>query len=116
MGLRSWRWPRRIVAIIAALMFTAAASIPFVLPAVAAYACPSCYGFERQSDGLYVERAMPDGDRAKLQSLVDRATGQVAAFYGEFARPPVLLVCVTDGCYRRIGGGGSRAATYGAVF
>jgi hypothetical protein len=103
------------MSIAAALAIATVTSIPFVLPALAAYCCPACYGMERLRDRLYVEHEMPADDRSKLQTIVDRASEQVAIFYGAFERRPTLIVCVTEECNRRTGGRGARAETYGSV-
>ena len=77
-----WRWPKRIGIGVAALAVLGAASVPFVMPALAALACPSCYGLERVTPTLFVEAAMPAQDRAKLQETIVAAEARVAGFYG----------------------------------
>ena len=93
---RSWRC--------GALAALGAASVPFILPALAAYACPACYGLERVTSTLYVEAAMPAQDRAKLQDTIVAAEARVAGFYGSFEGHPTLLACMTEACDRKLGG------------
>jgi len=116
MGFQLKRRTRLLIAgaiTIFALLLT---TIPFIAPAVAAYGCPHCYGLERLTDGIYVEREMPEADRAALQGLIGRAAKRVEDFYGSFEHVPVLLVCGTSVCDRKTGGRGARAETYGSAF
>ncbi len=107
-----WRWPKRIGLLVGALAALGVASVPFILPALAAYACPACYGLERVTSTLYVEAAMPEQDRATLRDTIAGAQAQVAGFYGSFEGHPTLLACATEACDRKLGGRGARATTY----
>jgi hypothetical protein len=111
-----WRWIKRIGIAAAALVLLGVASVPFVVPALAAYTCPSCYGLERVTPTLYVEAAMPAPDRAALQDTIAAAEAGVAAFYGTFGERPTLLACMTEDCDRRLGGRGARATAYTTFF
>jgi hypothetical protein len=93
-------------------MSLAAASAPFVMPALAAYACPACYGLEEVTPSLYVEVAMAAKDRAKLQETVATAETKVAGFYGSYNGRPTLLACASADCDRKLGGRGARAVAY----
>ena len=77
-------------------------------PAIAAIACSSCYGFERLEENVYIERGVELGTRASVKGTVDEARLRVKAFYGELLSEPKVMICVTDTCYRAVGGGGSR--------
>jgi hypothetical protein len=112
MGRSKWRWPKRIGIVAAGLLVSGVASVPFALPALAAYTCPGCYGLERVSPTLYVEAAMPAPDRARLRETIAAAEARVAAFYGSFGERPTLLACMTEACDRRLGGLGGRATAY----
>lgn len=92
------------------------ACMTLLSPAVAAYACPSCFGLQRVTGGLFVDSAMPLEDRTKLQETVARAAVQVANLYGSFDQQPTLLACATEECDRKLGGKGARATTYGTTF
>ena len=106
----------RIVLIATVLVIVGAGCVPLLSPAVAAYACPSCYGLLRLTGSLFVDPAMSVEDTTKLQETISRATGQVAAFYGSFEHAPTLLVCATKECDHRLGGKGAKANTYGTTF
>ncbi len=112
MGRSKLRWLRRIGIAAVALVTLGVASVPFVVPALAAYTCPSCYGLERVTPALYAEAAMPAPERAKLQETIAAAESRVAAFYGSFGERPTLLACMTEACDRRLGGRGARATAY----
>ena len=108
------RWVRRAFLALACLVVLGIASIPFVAPAMAAYACPSCYGFEELEDGLYVEKGH---DHGALPATVEAAHGRVKAGFGIDALPrATLLVCATPECDRRLGGKGAKARAYGDRF
>src|SRR3974390_2690934 len=110
-----WRWPRRIALLLCAAIGLGAASIPFVMPALAAYACPGCYGLERVTPELYVEAAMPAGERLKLLEVIAAAEIRVARFYGSFEGHPILLACMSEACDHMLGGRGARATAYTAL-
>jgi hypothetical protein len=110
------RWPKRFIVIAAVFLILATACVVFFLPAVAAYACPSCYGLERVTGSLFVDPAMAVEDRRMLQETAARAAAQVANFYGSFDKQPILLACASEDCDRRLGGKGARANTYGTTF
>jgi len=102
--------------IAAVVVVLGTACVAFLLPAVAAYACPSCYGLERVTGSLFVDPAMSVGDKRMLQGTVARAAAQVASFYGSFDKQPILLACASEDCDRKLGGKGARANTYGTTF
>jgi hypothetical protein len=108
------RWRIALVAA-AVLAMLAMGSIAFLSPAIAAYACPGCYGLERTANRLFVDRAMSTEDRTNLEDIVARAATQVADFYGSFDHRPTILACATELCDRRLGGKGARANTYGTT-
>jgi hypothetical protein len=56
--------------IAAVFVILGTAYVVFLLPAVAAYACPSCYGLERVTGGLFVDPAMSIEDRRMLQETI----------------------------------------------
>lgn len=116
LGLHLKRRTKLLLASLVTVLVLPLATVPFIAPAVAAYGCPHCYGLERLTDRIYVEREMPAVERVALQDLVGRAAKRVGDFYGSFDRAPVLLVCGTSVCDRRTGGRGARAETYGSAF
>lgn len=98
-----------VVALLAAaLMLGAGGGLAYAFPAVAATACPRCYGLTPIAAGLYAEDGLPDADRQQLIQLHRDAGRRVSDFYGGRQSTPRVLVCRTARCYHRIGGGGER--------
>jgi hypothetical protein len=99
-------------------MLSAATTILVVelAPALAAYECPRCYGLKGVGDGIYVDKAMPADELTQIKSILTEAERRVRMFYGAFDRKPVLLICATEACDRRLGGRGARARAYGSKF
>lgn len=73
-------------------------------PAAAAVACPSCYGFAQDKDGIFVERSTTQDQRRADEDVVDAARARVRGFYGTLMSHPRILLCSTEGCYARFGG------------
>ncbi|MET8138992.1 hypothetical protein ABZU32_01645 [Sphaerisporangium sp. NPDC005288] len=92
----------------AALVIAAVLGVAVAFPSVAAVACPGCYGLEDLGEGVYAEPETPAVRGERLLGVVREAERRVADFYGGRKSSPRVLACVTDGCYRRIGGGGER--------
>jgi hypothetical protein len=86
----------------AAVLGVAAGSIAIAAPSVAAVACPQCYGLSDLGAGVYAEH--DDSSR----ELVEAAQQRIIAFYGSQEAHARVLVCATDSCYHRIGGGGEK--------
>lgn len=106
---RRFQWIALLVLSVCSVIVLSAVGIAMVAyPAAAAAACPTCYGFEQLRPSLFVERSTMPDQRAKIIGVVDQARARVAAFYGEASSSPRILVCATQGCYRKVGGGGSR--------
>lgn len=85
-------------------------------PAVLAWICPACYGLETVAPGLHVDPAMTLRERAALQSALVEARRRVAAFYGSLERAPTLLVCTTEACDAKLGGGAAAARAFADFF
>ncbi|MCK2217155.1 hypothetical protein MF672_025695 [Actinomadura sp. ATCC 31491] len=104
--------PRRLWARIAAtltvLLAAAVAGVALAFPSVAATTCPGCYGLTELQDGVYTEPDLTPAQRSQVIQSVAQARQLVTAFYGARRTDPSLLVCLTDSCYRRIGGGQER--------
>jgi len=100
------------------LAVCAALAAAFAFPTYGAILCPACYGFESVDPQLFVERGTPLEARVHAMDVLARASARVTAFYGGFEGHPRILVCATDGCYHRMGGGGSAGMairTYGLL-
>ncbi|GGK64996.1 hypothetical protein Ppa06_18260 [Planomonospora parontospora subsp. parontospora] len=102
---RRWRW---LIAGSGVLSAAVAVGVVLAFPSVAATACPGCYGLEELESGLYVESGLPAGRRRRVAEAVAAGERRVRDFYGGRTGSPRVLVCVTESCYRRIGGGGER--------
>lgn len=108
-GRRGRRLPRLLrIALIAVLTLAFAGVLLVVVrwPAVAAVACPECYGMQPLAADVYVERDLPPAERERIARVVAVARQRISAFYGPATSDPRILVCTTPSCYRRIGGGG----------
>ncbi|MBE1585635.1 hypothetical protein ACFPOI_46955 [Nonomuraea angiospora] len=101
--------PWRIAGAAVAVLLTAAVVVTAIaFPSVAATTCPGCYGLERLQPGAYVELGLPPARRRQVSEVVEQANQRVRDFFGGRKSSPDLLVCLSDDCYRRIGGGGER--------
>jgi hypothetical protein len=99
---------RRVLVTLAAvvvLLAGAAATLVVAAPVVAAAACPGCHGLESLGDGVWVE---PGTDHAAVRADLAAADRRLRAFFGDRLTAPRVLICHTDACYRRIGGGGEK--------
>ncbi|MEV1003773.1 hypothetical protein [Nonomuraea sp. NPDC050202] len=90
------------------LLTTAAAGTAIAFPSVVATTCPGCYGLERLRPGLYVEPDLPQAQRRRVIQVIEQADERVRDFFAGRTSSPDVLVCLTDDCYRRIGGGRER--------
>jgi hypothetical protein len=107
---------RRVCKWSSGILFAAASLIAigavFTFPALAAAACPACFGLERLSPNLIVEWSMTADVRNQLNADVRTANDNVRRFFGSFEQQSVVVACVSAGCYRRLGGRGAKAVTY----
>ncbi len=97
-----------LLVVLAALPIAAAAVVAVAFPSVAATTCPGCYGLERLAPDVYAESGLPPDRRRQVVSTVEEAERRVRDFYGGRQASPRILACLSDRCYRRIGGGGER--------
>jgi hypothetical protein len=74
---------------------------------------PETHGLESVSPSLYVETGTDIETRRRLLEDIDRAEHVVEAAYGGLQSHPVVHVCITESCYAKFGGHGSRAKVYG---
>src|SRR3978361_420750 len=93
------------------MLFASLGSLAWVQPALAAFACPTCFGFARIAPHLYADRDMQAAGHNARWGRGGAGEARVAAVYGA-SNPAVILAGVTDACARRIGAGGSRGAAY----
>ncbi|GAB7042803.1 hypothetical protein JCM9533A_66540 [Catenuloplanes niger JCM 9533] len=97
-----------LAAIPLVLMVTAIAALTVAYPSVVALACPACYGFAEIQPRVYVERGATGARRATVTAALTTADAALRTFYGDRVSAPRVLACVTDDCYQRLRGGGSR--------
>ncbi|MDR7273759.1 hypothetical protein [Catenuloplanes atrovinosus] len=90
------------------LIVISIAALAVVYPSVTALACPRCYNLSETQPGVYVERGATDAQRAAVDSALSAADATIRAFYGDRLSTPRVLACVTDACYQRLRGGGSK--------
>jgi hypothetical protein len=107
---------KRFAAIVTS-MFVAIGAIflAWMQPAIAALACPMCFGMERLSGNVFVENAMSEPERMHLLAIMAKGEKMVADFYGELHENPVVLACATEACSRRLGGRGAKAISYANI-
>jgi hypothetical protein len=105
-----------VVAVVAVLV-AAPVGVVVAFPSVAAITCPGCYGLEQERPGLYVEPGLTAAQHRDVSHAVDEGTRRVAEYFGDLRSDPDVLVCLTEECYARIGGGRERgvAVLYRAV-
>jgi hypothetical protein len=104
-GRRRWI----AVAVTAILIITAAAALTaIVFPSLAATTCPGCYGLRRLQPSLYAEPGLSPARRRHVIATVEQADQRIRAFFGGRESSPDILVCLSEDCYRRIGGGHER--------
>ncbi|ACL55403.1 hypothetical protein [Methylobacterium nodulans] len=107
-------WLLRGLGVLGLLMMCAAGALALTQPAIAALACPGCYGFEHLAGRVYVDPAMPAETRAALLEAVAEAPRRLAHFYGSPVSAPRVLACSDEACQQRIGAGGARGVAYGS--
>ncbi|WP_430787317.1 hypothetical protein [Actinoplanes sp. G11-F43] len=97
-----------VTGVVAGLLGLVIGGTVFAAPAIAAMACPQCYGLGSRGDGVYSDR-----DDPAHRTMVAAAERRVAAFYGERTSDARVLICSTAECYRGIGGGGEKGRAFG---
>lgn len=104
---------RSIIWLLVLLLLPVAGALLLERP-LAALACPRCFGMVQAADGVYVESVMPTDSRAHVLKLLTQAEDRVGRFYGSLEYRPRVLVCMSDGCFQHIGGGGNRVGSMGS--
>ncbi|TWF78838.1 hypothetical protein FHX44_114762 [Pseudonocardia hierapolitana] len=113
----SGRWWRLAAVAVVAVLVAALVGVVVAFPSVAAITCPGCYGLEQERPGLYVEPGLTAVQHREVIHAVDEGTQRVKEYFGDLRSEPDVLVCLTEECYTRIGGGRERgiAVLYRAV-
>lgn len=107
MGARAAR-RAGLVAMVAVVIALVAGAKAY--PALAAVACPWCYGLERAEERLLVGAEMPRSIRDGIAGDLASARKAVAGVLGPTEARPFILACSTNACDRRVGGHGDRGA------
>jgi hypothetical protein len=94
----------RILFGLLAILVAGIGTITLAYPAVAAVACPSCYGFADLGGNIYVADDTLPSRRSITVSIISRARQRVRDFYGEVRSNPRVMVCLSNSCYSRFGG------------
>ena len=74
---------------------------------IAAAVCPTCYGLSPAGLNVFIEKAGDPAGTDIALAIITGARARVRNFYGSLKGNPRILVCQTETCYQRIGGGGS---------
>ncbi|MDF5751204.1 hypothetical protein [Spongiactinospora sp. TRM90649] len=101
------KWPLAVTAL-AVTTLALIAGVAWAFPSVASTTCPACYGMESLAPGVHAESGLPADRKRQVVETVELANERVTAFYGGRKTSPSVLACLSDDCYRRIGGGGER--------
>lgn len=107
---------RRFSVFLAGLLGVLFAGLVTALPAAAAWVCPGCYGFDRVSASVYLERGAPEGEAQRMIDLIDAGRARVESALGPIGADPDFLICYSLDCDERLGGHGSWGRAFGAVF
>ncbi len=99
----------KLIAIVLALACVGGCGL---LPWTRLYA-PENFGLSRVTARIYVEDEADPATRLRLREALERAEVAIRAAYGSVQSTPVIHACITEACYERFGGKGSRAKVYG---
>ncbi|MDA7948135.1 MAG: hypothetical protein MPJ78_11750 [Hyphomicrobiaceae bacterium] len=77
----SKRWTLIGVATLILLVLTALVAISTFLPAVAAYGCPSCYGFRSIGKSVYLEENTTESEQKEFSRMLREAEVRLLTFY-----------------------------------
>lgn len=109
---KSRDWKRSATIGTVMLITLGAAFLAWAQPAIAALACPMCFGMERLSGNVFVESILSAEDRTRFLAMIAKSEQMVAGFYGELRENPVVIACASEDCARRLGGKGAKAISY----
>ena len=73
---------------------------------------PEKFGLTKISDGLYIEAGGSEESKADLRAAMNDAKFSIRTAYGEVQSQPIVNACITEECYKRFGGLGSKAKIY----
>lgn len=73
-------------------------------PFMAASFCPTCFGFRKIENNIYVERRGNGPGDEVIVSNIRAARRNVVSFFGDEQSAPTLLICKSEALYRRLDG------------
>jgi len=74
---------------------------------------PESFGLNPITPNIYVEADADEATRAKLREAMKKAESAIRAAYGSVESRPIVHACISEDCYAKFGGQGSRAKVYG---
>jgi hypothetical protein len=77
--------------------------------------CPMCFGFQKIDSGIYAQKGMPVDTQALTKHTLALSEQRVSEFYGELQSHPSVLICATQDCITRIGGGEAASGSLGSL-
>jgi hypothetical protein len=103
---------RVVLSVLALVMGFGIGLAVFGLTPVLAGLCPSCFGFSKVADNIYIEPGA-GADGREILRRYEIATTRVEAAFGPISTHPRVLVCFTDTCNAVMGGHQAFGLTYG---
>lgn len=107
-------WLARLLILAAVLSAVCFAILVWRLKPVAVAVCPSCFGFERIASDTYVQQGMPLEEQTLAKNVLASSENRIREFYGDIERYPRVLICATQECIGRLGGGAAASGSVGA--
>ena len=100
---RRWPWIVGAVVALVVLLVGAAGTYVWVQTGmrVHAFVCPSCAGFSRAGEGVYVENDADAGQRAAAIAAIAEGEVRLHAFFGKPQSHRRYYVCISEACYAR---------------
>jgi hypothetical protein len=99
------RTTRTVLLTAAVLLTIGIATLALTLPAALAAFFPTRYGFTRAADDIYIEGNASPQDSAVILARITAGQQRVRRFWGRTRASPRILVCRSEACFRRLGGG-----------
>lgn len=107
-------WVIRLLVLTAVLCMVCFGILVWRVKPLAVAVCPLCFGFEKIETGIYVQHGMPDDEQVLVTRVLVLAEDRIRDFYGHIESHPRVLICATQECIGRIGGGDAASGSVGA--
>ncbi len=108
-------WIVRLLVLATVLSVVCFGILVWKVKPLAVAVCPVCFGFEKIASGIYVQQGMPVEEQALTKRVLMLADDQIRDFYGDIEDHPRMLICATQECIGRIGGGNAASGSVGAL-